>query len=1254
MAERWTKKLSFPKMGRSRETESVAHQAIGPVGGQPIGAGLEVGLAADHSQTRRDPGADAAEILSSCELIPSAMPLPSIQESGPSTADETSEGNRNHIVEAADRLSQDRAFTVKHSGNMQSHPAEGRSHPEIGPASVRDEVDELRAVNYKLREDIKAMSEQVSIYERRLATGKGAYKEECMKLREEVALLQEENSALQYEIDNLNKVASYVGSRVAKVLVGARRANNYNSSLVAELKRWNRKLEVENQRLYAIIDRLQNRDAGSDTASMASEMSYHPRDDSALLVKRLEEQNRNLQREISALSADAANLQHLSAGAGERLPPRAVVAARPPAPASDCDNSTSSGSADGPKTPSLHEEDGPANSKAEEREKLEAARAETEALRLQLDNKIEELKRENVRLIEELARVNDELAVVQSQVSEMEELKGQYEQSCKEVLVLKESVVKLRREAVVAREFRDENMRLEDELSRIQKQSAEYEEELAELEAEVDRLQALVTDHPAVTGQMTSLEEQVSHLQATNELLQESLQQLRSQHHALLEKSAAADARKGDRSVAQFRQLKAPSGLHLGEQLKDLREENARLAERAMRADALQQQLAEAEKQIAGFRSAAGENAAVEAVHSRRVEQLRAEEEELKKQLTALQESLAAESATASAYAALKKETKSNRKQLDKLLAENRMLGQKKTELELALAEIKTSEDAQLGSVKSQLTAALDNIANLQQENSRAVSELSVAQKELAALQAVQGSRSSDAQAEIERLKAEFATERERLEANLREQKSAASEVSELRSQLEALRAEAATTSLRADTLLAQKESLEARLNANAETVALASDSATLVQNARTEVESLRAQNQTYQEELQALRQRVQELKKKEVQTPMFGIKGRSESSTVMGLRKENAALRAQADGLTELKAENERLRAQIATRPDGAGSAAVLQKDMDALRIANRSLEGRIQELQVEASEMEALRGGVLKGRTPQDVVAEVRALFAENGELRREAQKAKSLATEVQSLQQKLSLHNLQMGPQSTVQHVTPKASPARSTSMDPATPELVSAAGRPGRSAATVASHSLKLAESDTVNSSDTAEARQGPAADAEEWASADEEVEHGGGVTAAAPSPQQASSAKPANPGQQQTRGFWSKQPRVFGTFMKRSALDKAPAPVVAHQAASLASELEELDAISVELAEQQVNNAYNQFGQDHNVSGFMQALGFDGFTDASLRKGPLSGLFAAAIKATSPHADKKYESPWDKELAAAAHRRLVCWSKSTGI
>jgi hypothetical protein len=82
--------------------------------------------------------------------------------------------------------------------------------------------------------------------------------------------------------------------------------------------------------------------------------------------------------------------------------------------------------------------------------------------------------------------------------------------------------------------------------------------------------------------------------------------------------------------------------------------------------------------------------------------------------------------------------------------------------------------------------------------------------------------------------------------------------VVELKAQLQAVRAEAATTALRADTLLAQKESLEARLVAGAETVAMAADSTALIRNARSEAEGLRSQNQNYQEELQALRLRVQ------------------------------------------------------------------------------------------------------------------------------------------------------------------------------------------------------------------------------------------------------------------------------------------------------------------------------------------------------------------------------------------------------------
>ena len=65
-------------------------------------------------------------------------------------------------------------------------------------------------------------------------------------LQEENKSLRQDNATLAGEVEQMNRVASYVGSRVAKVLAGARRANNYNAALVGELKRWNRKLEVRN------------------------------------------------------------------------------------------------------------------------------------------------------------------------------------------------------------------------------------------------------------------------------------------------------------------------------------------------------------------------------------------------------------------------------------------------------------------------------------------------------------------------------------------------------------------------------------------------------------------------------------------------------------------------------------------------------------------------------------------------------------------------------------------------------------------------------------------------------------------------------------------------------------------------------------------------------------------------------------------------------------------------------------------------
>lgn len=65
--------------------------------------------------------------------------------------------------------------------------------------------------------------------------------------QEEIRALRSDNAALAGEVEQMNRVASYVGSRVAKVLAGARRANNYNAALVGELKRWNKRLEVRHR-----------------------------------------------------------------------------------------------------------------------------------------------------------------------------------------------------------------------------------------------------------------------------------------------------------------------------------------------------------------------------------------------------------------------------------------------------------------------------------------------------------------------------------------------------------------------------------------------------------------------------------------------------------------------------------------------------------------------------------------------------------------------------------------------------------------------------------------------------------------------------------------------------------------------------------------------------------------------------------------------------------------------------------------------
>jgi len=99
-----------------------------------------------------------------------------------------------------------------------------------------------------------------------------------------------------------------------------------------------------------VVEHLKARSEMSDTASQASDAGslYAPREDgikveSAQLVRRLEDQSRSLQREISALSHDAASLQVMSSAAqtGPRPGPG------PAAPGSGAHRSSSSSAGGG-------------------------------------------------------------------------------------------------------------------------------------------------------------------------------------------------------------------------------------------------------------------------------------------------------------------------------------------------------------------------------------------------------------------------------------------------------------------------------------------------------------------------------------------------------------------------------------------------------------------------------------------------------------------------------------------------------------------------------------------------------------------------------------------------------------------------------------------------------------------------------------------------------------------------------------------
>ena len=57
-------------------------------------------------------------------------------------------------------------------------------------------------------------------------------------------VLRDDKAKLQLEMEKVTKVATLVGSRLARLVMDARRSTTGNTQLVEELKRYNRRLEV--------------------------------------------------------------------------------------------------------------------------------------------------------------------------------------------------------------------------------------------------------------------------------------------------------------------------------------------------------------------------------------------------------------------------------------------------------------------------------------------------------------------------------------------------------------------------------------------------------------------------------------------------------------------------------------------------------------------------------------------------------------------------------------------------------------------------------------------------------------------------------------------------------------------------------------------------------------------------------------------------------------------------------------------------
>ncbi|KAK9863522.1 hypothetical protein WJX84_012268 [Apatococcus fuscideae] len=526
----------------------------------------------------------------------------------------------------------------------------------------------LREQNKTLANENSRLQEQIAQLERRILTGKapmpGAGKEkdgaedgrdkssqtELRRLRLEHTTLLKENQRLSYEIYEVNKVATLVASRVAKVLVGARRSSNFNSALTTELKRWNRKLEFENHRLYEIIDKLSSGNATSLTAELKAKSSSKGHE-SAQLVKRLEDQNKNLQEEINRLSTDTAIMQSMAVRADSDASPRApsntssILSSLPTSddtrqhspgkhsaansrPASGTGSEASAELIEDLQNENLRLNAEIVNLQAELQALRDSTATLTDKARLveeltdansklqQEARSVDSLADENADLREEVGRLNSCTVLLEAKVALVNELDEENKRAFEEVATLTQELARWRGSSSLADELqlqskkhRDDMRGLTSELVELRSQQAhatqassqqqqqqqqkQADERMASLLQQVAKLEEEVDQRASEGAVLRSKQVHQEHLEGKVGSLQEELSQLQGQHAEAQARAAAADGLQHANTKLQHEISKAHLEMdHL-----------ERKAAAAAQADSLHSQVRDLQAEIAAITS---------------------------------------------------------------------------------------------------------------------------------------------------------------------------------------------------------------------------------------------------------------------------------------------------------------------------------------------------------------------------------------------------------------------------------------------------------------------------------------------------------------------------------------------------------------------------------------------------------------------------------------------------------------------------